>query len=275
MSEQDTETIFELQDVQVETLGLVNRGANQEDFFLLKSEDREGDETSQNKVQESHESKMEEKITKSVWQKLIDLFKTSVAELPEEETVEEDTVVEEKQGVITEQTTEEVIEEKSEELIIDSVTEKIVTEKNMGESKMAEEQTAEVITKAMYDDLATKYADIAKELEAEKIEKAKISWVNKAAGFGYVPVASKELGEHLYNISKYDAKEADWLVDLLKSYDAMLQDSGFFMEKGTSTVESDVIEKAMKADNVKDALLALPRSEAERYLREMRARVRG
>jgi len=140
---------------------------------------------------------------------------------------------------------------------------------------MAEEQTAEVITKAMYDDLATKYADIAKELEAEKIEKAKISWVNKAAGFGYVPVASKELGEHLYNISKYDAKEADWLVDLLKSYDAMLQDSGFFMEKGTSTVESDVIEKAMKADNVKDALLALPRSEAERYLREMRARVRG
>jgi len=275
MSEQDTETIFELQDVQVETLGLVNRGANQEDFFLLKSEDREGDETSQNKVQESHESKMEEKITKSVWQKLIDLFKTSVAELPEEETVEEDTVVEEKQGVITEQTTEEVIEEKSEELIIDSVTEKNVTEKNMGESKMAEEQTAEVITKAMYDDLATKYADIAKELEAEKIEKAKISWVNKAAGFGYVPVASKELGEHLYNISKYDAKEADWLVDLLKSYDAMLQDSGFFMEKGTSTVESDVIEKAMKADNVKDALLALPRSEAERYLREMRARVRG
>lgn len=145
----------------------------------------------------------------------------------------------------------------------------------MGESKMAEEQTAEVITKAMYDDLATKYADIAKELDAEKVEKAKISWVNKATGFGYVPVASKELGEHLYNISKYDAKEADWLVDLLKSYDAMLQDSGFFMEKGTSTVESDVIEKAMKADNVKDALLALPRNEAERYLREMRARVRG
>lgn len=267
MEDDNVETTFELKDVQVETLGLVNRGANQEDFFLLKSENENGDtETNQNEVQESHQSEMEKEITKSVWQRLIGLFKASVSEMPSQ--VEEPTSVNEEVIV------EEEISEKAEEVVEESAAEEVQAEKT-GEGKMADEQNVEVITKAMYDDLESKYAEIAKELGVAREEKAKMSWINKAAGFGYVPVASTELGEHLYAISKYDAKEAEWLVDLLKSYDAMLQDSGFFVEKGTSSVETDAIEKAMKAENVKDALLALPRSEAERYLREMRARVRG
>lgn len=262
--------IYELKDVQVDTLGLVSRGANGEDFFLLKTEDTNAEIAGGDEVQASDQSEMEEKVTKTIWQKLIDLFKQEIVEIEESQQVPDEVEVVNTDKQETEIIQEEVVQEEVMEEEKSVAVEEEETQK--GEDTMP---TEELISKADFEKAQSEIAELKKALEDEKVEKAKLGWISKASEFGYVPVSSKELAEHLYNLAKYDSKEADWLVDLLKSYDAMLEDSGLFAEKGTNKIETDAVAKALNSENVKDALLSLSRKDAEAYLREMRARSRG
>ena len=276
------DTIYELKDVQVDTLGLVERGANQEEFFLLKTEDVtiEADTVDTNKVQEQNQSEMEEKVTKSVWQKLIELFKKSVAdpsiitietsneELNKEEAILiNDPVVAEKQ-LQEESNKEEIMPDNIETEKIEEVITETIEETEKGEPEMP--TTEEMISKADFEKAQVRISELENTLEAVRVEKEQMTWLNKAAEFGYAPVSTKELGDHFYTLAKYDMKEVDWLVDLLKSYDAMLADSGMYQEKGTSLVQEDALANALSSENPREALLSIPRKDQEAYIRRMR-----
>ena len=89
------DVIFELSDIEVETLGLVNQGANREEFFLMKNADGQD-------VLEPTEATITDAITKTIWQKFTGLFQKAAQDVmsedmtdnedKEEEDMSEDTM---------------------------------------------------------------------------------------------------------------------------------------------------------------------------------------
>lgn len=281
MSEIDNTDIFGLTDVEVATLGLVTRGANKEEFFMLKSEGKDAESADdENEMQKSNQSEMEEKVTKSVWNKLIGLFKQSIEKTKDIKIEDIDTekldenINAEKACEDENKSVDESAETGEGEDENESMDTNMESETLKGENKMPDNE--ELISKADFEKAQNEIAFLKAEVEKSREREARQVWLNKAVEIGYAPVASTELADHLYNISKLDAKEVDWVVDLLKSYDNLLKDSGMFSDFGTARVvdESDPIVKAINSGDTKAALLSMDRKTALSAIEEMRAYAR-
>jgi len=280
------EVIFELSDVEVETLGLVNRGANREEFFLMKNAEDQNIES---------ELAISDAITKTVWQRIMGLFQKAAQDVvpnamldTEDETEEETEDMEKdtaKESTLTSKTAladpepvapEAVIVATAKEDIVTPetvITEPVITvvkEDHMEENVMAENE----ISKADYEAIAKRLELAETELAKARDEKEQQVWLTKAAGFTYLPIAQAELAGKLYTIAKLDAGLAEWVAEVFKAVDNMVADSGMFVEKGHNIPEVDAVTKAMQAADPKAALLGLPKQEAEAYLAAVRARGR-
>ena len=287
--------IFALADIEVDTLGLVSRGANREEFFLMKNA------TEGTPAAETNDAAVAATVTQTIWQRLINLFQKAALHVESEdddaatatglvattdaaaatsdsesESEDDDEAEAEAEAVMTK--TDVVAEPASapeiikEEARVDpetiEIAEPIVTIKT--EDVMAEEN----ISKAEYETIAKRLEVAEVELAKARAEKEQQVWLTKAAGFGYLPVAQTELAAHLYNLAKLDEAEAQWVVDVLKAVDNMVTDSGMFVEKGHNLPEVDAVTKAMQAADPKAALLGLPKAQAEAYLSAVRGRIR-
>lgn len=286
------DVIFELSEIEVETLGLVNQGANREEFFLMKNaEDQE--------VLSEIEAATADTITKTVWQRIMGLFQKAATEVMPNEVDETEAEAEDEvesetitvaEAEVGKATPEEltsptptvvspVVEPETEVLAVktaattttsvDPTTVVLIKEDQiMEENVMAENE----FSKADYEAIAKRLELAETELAKAREEKAQQVWLTKTAGYGYLPVAQAELAGKLYSIAKLDGALAEWVAEVFKAVDNMVADSGMFVEKGHNIPEVDAITKAMQSADPKAALLGLPKAEAEAYLAAVRAR---
>jgi len=115
-----------------------------------------------------------------------------------------------------------------------------------------------------------------KEAEKKADELEKRAYLEKAAEFRALPAKVEELGEKLHAINKSVGKdEMDWLVSLLKAVDNQLGAAGIFSEIGTSKTPEEAklyekVEKAQSDGNPAEALLAMPAAEQAQILDDMK-----
>jgi len=281
--EEDQE-IFELSEVEVETLGLVTQGANRESFFLLKNK-----EGVMKDVMEDVQPEVET-TARSVLGWLGTLFKHAAESSDLKPDIEkEDVVTEEVQAVVAEveQATEQV------EPAVKEATKEIVKEElNMSDEKDVKAPVEEprvtkteikvepVIEKAEAKiDLSAiekRQAELEKanqELHAEltkqrDLREREVMFV-KAQSYGQMPIAAKELADQLHWLSKEDATRYEWWSELLRTLDNQLSDASIYTEKGTTQI-TDAVETAMKSGNVTEGLLAMTPAQQMEYIRKHR-----
>jgi hypothetical protein len=268
-------TISEITDAEIDTLGLVSKGANGEEVLLLKAaEDAELEEISKC---------FEEQITKNVWQRLVDLFKSTKKEPEVVEPEVVNPVVEPiaeviKSEPIVELVAEPVVAESTITKEVSRVTEPAI-HTNLGDAPMPEQNvefekaTAEIADlKKSQTDLLARLEKAETEATQAREERERLTYFSKAQGFVAVPVPTAEIADHMYWLAKTDAKRAQWFEDLLKATDNLIADSEVFVEKGTSRVAPDAIEKAMASADPKAELLKIGRADAEAYLKSVRVK---
>ena len=262
------DVIFALSEVEVDTLGLVNQGANREEFFLMKNaEGQVEDGTTENDVATD--------VTKTVWQRIMGLFQKAAAEVeaaePEvAEEVETAKLAPEPVDAATSVAETAKVAEVVPEVIVEPLVTNVTKDTVMEDKVMAENE----ISKADYEAVVKRLELTETELAKAREEKAQQVWLSKTAGYNYLPVAQAELAGKLYSIAKLDEALASWVADVFKAVDNMVADSGLFVEKGHNLPEVDAVTKAMQAADPKAALLGLPKAEAEAYLSAVRARGR-
>jgi hypothetical protein len=306
--------INELTDVEVETLGLVTRGANREEFFLLKAAGdltvcaacnkpyatdqmtmvdgkpvcpdcaKAEDEQDEGEVSKTHESALEA-ATQTIWQRLVANIKKALAE----PTFAADNPVEENAAKVSEPeiTKQEIIQalpavdetavvapEPEPEVVPEPVAKQEPTPVTNTQTEAFMAEN-EVIAKADFDALAVRLEKAEAELAKSQGEKERAVWLQKAQTYSYMPVSSTDLAEQLQYLAKAAPTRAEWWMDVLKACDNMVKDSGLFVEKGTTIEAEDAVSKVVKSDNPRDAALNMPRAEAEAYLRDVRRRGQG
>ena len=301
------EEIYTLTDVEVTRLGLVNRGANQEKFFLLKSADTMDDT-------DAVVTNLETKVTKSIWQKLVELIKGSLVEenvftditmtntgntdavdtigntnavdttdtvtisthksdvLSTDITTVTTTITTDTAAtaVITTNTTDiDIVKNTSLTPDSDSVVNDIPLVENITKEggPMPDEVT---INKADYDSLLVRLEKTEAELVKSNEEKERQTYIAKAQLYGYIPVATTELAEQLHWLAKSDSARATWWEDVLKAMDNMVSDSSMFSERGAVQMPTTALDSVMKSADPKTAVMGLPKHEAEAYLRKVR-----
>ncbi len=302
------EQINELTDVEVETLGLVTRGANREEFFLLKAAGdmmtcsmcdktmaadkmtmvdgkpvcsdcvKAEDETSEDVVVKAQESAVET-ATQNIWQRLVANIKKALTEptFADEPLLENAAKVSEAPVAKQVPTTElnAAVEPETIPVVVPELVakqESAPVTNTQTEAPMAENET---IAKADFDALAVRLEKAEVELAKAQGEKERAVWLNKAQTYSYMPVASTDLAEQLQYLAKAAPTRAEWWMDVLKACDNMVHDSGLFVEKGTTIEAESAVSKVIKSDNPREAALNMPRAEAEAYLKDVRRRGQG
>ncbi len=283
----DNDETFELSDIDVTTLGLVRDGANREEFFLVKSADGTSEITE------------EPAISKSLWQRVVGLFKTAIE--AEVATLKlEDVRVEGTPEMVTSMGLSDISH--TTELVSDVTVESVpATEVVADENKSITEipasaelmQAITLEVTSMSDEAQidmTKLADLEKanvdllarltaaeqEIAKEKEGRERDTFLAKARTLTALPISPDELADHMYWLSKTDAKRAEWFEAILKAVDNMVTDAGLFVEKGTSKgTAGDAIEQASKSADPRTALLAINPVAAEAYLKQARQSARG
>jgi len=302
MTEPTMEEHFELSDVEVDTLGLVSRGANREDFFLLKSADKDEKEL----------------LGDNLWRKFIGIIRKAVdsedAALANPEAVPEPTVEEEKvataETTAVDNTTDPVKGSDTTESATDSdPTESIevsdatgptavepeiqkellarqareenkkeqhpMEDTNLSESTLPVTPQGEYVSKADHDALVQELEVVKSALAKAQEDKERAVFLAKAQDYVNLPVSPSELADHMYWLSKADSARYEWFTAVIKALDNSMRDTGLFLEKGNSApIENDALSAALKSEDPKAALLALDRKSAESYLRSMRKALR-
>ncbi len=274
------EQINELTDVEVETLGLVTRGANREEFFLLKAEDA------------TPVTPEVEAAAQNIWQRLLATIKKAlteptfadeplsenaakVLETPEvikqeviqvEPIITETVVVTPEPSVVPEPVAKQV------SFPMENKQESAPVTNTQTEAPMAE---LESVAKADFDALAVRLEKAEVELAKAQGEKERAVWLQKAQTYSYMPVASTDLAEQLQYLAKAAPTRAEWWMDVLKACDNMVKDSGLFVEKGTTIEAESAVTQVLKSDNPREAALNMPRADAEAYLKDVRRRGQG
>ena len=263
----------ELTEVSVEKLGLVTNGANQETFFLLKSAANDTATVSNENATatvsqpDQQEIQIADEVTKSVWQRITNLFKQALEPEHQAEVLAEIGV--EKAVCAPEEAASDPEKEDDEE-------EEQPVMKSIKESPMSE---MEMVAKAQYDLLAVTVTDLQTRLaKAEQVaEDARDAstlqaYIAKADALVALPISALDLGTNLHQLAKLDVKLANYFEAVLKAADTLLLDLGIYTERGTSSAaESDPILKAAKSANPKEALLSLSARDQAEYLAKRQA----
>ena len=178
-----------LSDVRVNTLGLVDKGANGEEFFLTKSAEQKSE---------------------SLLDKVISAVKSAfqpVSEIEKEVTMSEDakTEVAEKEVVKEEPKPEVKVDEKPVEKV--------------EEAKV--EPTPEPVIKVRKEEpntgLEEEVKELRKRLEVVEIEKSATVYLEKAREMRALPIKAEDLAKHLAVIEKAGKDTAEYMVALLKA----------------------------------------------------------
>lgn len=238
-----------LLDVRVDTLGLVDKGANGEEFFLMKSDGGQG-----------------------LLDKVVAAVKGAFKSDQKEDVVDENTVVK------TEETTEQVVAEVAE---VETVVETAEVEKTDVVEKNDLGEITELI-KSMRGEIDALRAQLGEAQQTvEKTQEVVVEkeFIEKAAQFDGLPVKKEELAKHLYAISKAAPESVAYLEEVFKAMNNVAKDAGLFSEKGTTQIPEikGVVEKAQELskdnpDAVRENLLALPADVQQKYLDELSAR---
>ncbi len=290
LTNDETET-FELSDVTVSTLGLVTRGASGEQFFLLKSKEETPKEVLKEGTMADEyddltvEDAAVEKATKSIWQKLLSLLKGEVEKMPmtpmsENDMKDEDMEDEENPKHEGDDMKVELTVEKT---VLNSVKENTMTELIVATPTVSTDLTDKFIAlQKSNEDLLIRVEKAENEAAQERDARERLTYLEKAQAISFVPVKSEDLAEQLHWLAKSDPKRLSFWEGILKSADALISDSGVFVEKGTSRSPENltIVEKAQamvdsgKVKTLKDALLLIPPSEASAYVNSRRRVVR-
>jgi len=309
-----SDEIFELTDVEVDTLGLVKRGANRESFFLLKADSADTADVSP-------------AIAASLWQRITQVIakafhneatiaaaattdKTASTEAPEvaeveveadaveSEEVEDETPAQtpaqtpvaaaELETPVAETPVAETVETAKTETTIESApspTDVCVeiahnAQKEFAMSDVDVEKAAAMrlteLEKANQD-LLLRVEKAEQEAAHEREQRERATFLAKAQSYAGLPCSPGELADHLYWLAKTDAAREAWLAEVLQTVSNLLSDAALFAELGTSAVPDDAgeLSKAAKAEDPAAALLAVSKEAQLRYLYERRAAIKG
>jgi hypothetical protein len=127
------------------------------------------------------------------------------------------------------------------------------------------------------DGLAVRLEKAEKEAAQAREAKLRADLSQAVHALAAIPAKPEDLIEQLAFLQKADGR-ADFWLSLLKAMDNQIRESGLFSEVGTSaapeilTVEDRITKAA--PDKVKDEILGMNRSEAEKYLKARRRAIR-
>lgn len=277
-----TDERYELSDVEVDTLGLVTRGANKEEFFMLKSAEADAltgkaDNTDIDSaeptdvVSESVWRRIAEVIRKAFTMEMVDNEATPVELTDTTETTPTEPVAEavaEKSEPPAPEADPVVNDVEKTEPVMDSES----NESTLKESVAMDENT--FVSKAEHESVVQEVAVLKAALAQAQEEKERAVYLTKAQSYTSLPVSPSELADHLFWLSKTDSARYDWFESVIKALDNTMHDANLFVEKGTSTpIENDAITAALKSADPRAALLAMDRSSANAYLQAVRKAV--
>lgn len=249
----DNEEIFELSELDILSVGLVEAGAIGADFFAIKSE--KGDSTMADK------DKKQEETQETLIEKLKGMFATK----------EDMTNIQAE----LEKAAETPDEKTSTETPLETPTEDSAILKRLDEMEKARESEIALLQKAN-EDMKTEL-EKAKEIASnEKEAREKREYLEKAYTLKAFPVSYAELGDFLHKVSKSMPDEYNWLFELLKTADTQLGAAGIFNEMGTTKTPEELeieqkVEKAVsEGKSPKEAVLSLSKAEQQQMLDESR-----
>ncbi len=268
--EEDVE--FELSDIYVDTVGLVNVGAIGEDFFLTKKREV-------GKMADDVTAEVVDPETETFWDRMRKLFRE---ERPIQVVVETEVPVVEAKAEV--ETVEVVVKDEkvAEEEKMDNVegVEKVVTPQvvDFGEAMTKVEKALSEKYDAEITMLRERLEKSETDANRVKEEAAERDMIQKARDFGALPVRYDELGKRLYGFSKVmKAEDFEWLMATFAAVDKQLGAAGILNELGTSRSPEelaieDKVEKVAKESGktYTEAMLELSGAEQEQLLAQMR-----
>lgn len=211
-----SDDVSRLTDVETLEVSLVPKGANQRDFLLFKN--KEGKPMSQENVNKQDVNKQEEDLRE---------IATVLAEVWNMTTGEALRVIDAIEGAEMENLESALVGEEEEDYEDKSV--------NISKEDLPDELKDEVegLFK-QYEQIKKENQEIKQELRKEKEQKRLNEFISKAEQFNNLPVKPNEFGKILKNLADSDEKGFQKLMEVLKSADESLNQSGLFKEKGSS-----------------------------------------
>jgi hypothetical protein len=284
----EDEPEVELFDIEVDTVGLVEAGAVGEDFFLLKGDGAMADEdrTEEEPTLKSFFERLGEKRFMQIFQKAEKemIEGEEVTQNPPEKGKEVELMadkeekIEEQEQVDVSAELNKAIEEAQTEL------EKTFKAKEEELTK-AFEAKSEALAKAL-EDAETDAGEFRTLAARERETRQRREFIEKAKAYDSLPIASDELGDYLYELSKWDEganvelaksedhKEEDnqdrlgWLESVLKATNEQIKESKFYVEAGSSHIPDSggddlvalakEIQKETPELNLAEAMLKIP-----------------
>ncbi len=252
--------VTELSDIKVDTVGLVKRGANQEEFFLLK----------------------EDAAEPGFWDKLRTVVKELLAPLTPTKESQEVKEVSEKA---------EVVETKKEEVKVEAKVEAPAAPVAEVKTEPEKVETVKQTTTPDVTALIERVNTMQKALEemqvkltesngrVQKAEDTVIerTYLEKAEQFAAIPVKKDELARHLTVLARVDKATADYFEVVLGTMNNIAKDSGLYGEIGTTRTPEEV-EFSKIARDSKDptnAILEQSVEAQEKYLLSMYEKAKG
>ena len=245
---------YRLEDVEVDTIGLVKRGANRRYFFLTKSSQTEdGNMAEQTDVQTNP---------------AVEIDDERVRELAKE------TVAKETEGLVA--NFFKGLFGGNNDADDDPDDDAVVT------VEVPEEIQKKLDT---IDDLMKSHQKLAEELDATKkqLEESNLdaetkSFLAKADQFESVGADRREIADFMVFLNKADKEKLEWFENFVKGIDVQLAEAGIFAEFGkdqSPDQDDDPIEaliKSGKAETYRDAYLMLgkDRAAAEKMIADRR-----
>lgn len=299
--------IFQLEDIDVDTLGIVTRGANDQTFFLLKSEAKQmtdelvieqvestqpdSDSSFINKVEtwfkgviakaKKTDSKAVAQAAQVLQQGGYDVETADLAEMlagmMEEEMEEDEVEMEDKKPMKKD---DEVIKNEPTTSDNSMAALEAIQKAHLDAIQKAHEAQMEAVIKSMAEKYETQLTTLAERVEKAETERTQAEdkrqereYIEKAQNFRALPLSYVEVGQMLYTLAKsVETAEFEKWYSLLKSVDHQLGAAGIFAEMGTSrTPEQVAIEdKVIKATDPVAAMLNLSEAEQIELLDAMR-----
>lgn len=270
---EESKAKFQLSDIFVKTVGLVPKGANKQDFFLLKSIEEVDMPDENTNIEEVNAEKEKSPSlldqVKETLKKEFEAFKSSNTP-PEKAAKEQETPV-------------EVATQKEDAPVLDAL--KATQEAHLAAMEKAHKEQIELMKQQMENQYKSQIESLADRVEKAEARtqaadeaRAKQVMLEKASEFRAFPTTYAELGDKLYKLSTVlEPEDFQWWEATLKAADQQLWTAGVFAEMGTSrspeiiTLEDKVV-KAQKEEgkSAAEALTSLSVSEQRQLLAEIR-----